>query len=148
MPEHPLRIIAYCLMPNHYHFLIEIDADAALSPFIQRLVNNYTQAFNRQQNRTGTLFEGRAKSKMIVEDSYVLHLVRYIHLNPVHAGLVKDPADWAYSNYLEWVGQRAGMLFDPEFFNNLFSTPQEYQEFVHESISPEVHKTMAKYIFD
>ena len=97
----PLSVISYCLMPNHYHFLLRPEEDDALPRFIQRLFNSYTQAFNKQQRRSGTLFEGRAKSKFVDNDEYVVHLCRYIHLNPVRAGLVSNPSEWAYSNYLE-----------------------------------------------
>jgi putative transposase len=91
---YPLRVIAYVLMPNHYHFLVGVDKDEALSPFFQRLFNSYSQAFNRQQSRSGTLFEGRAKSILVNETNYIYALVRYVPINPVVAGLVKDPGDW------------------------------------------------------
>jgi putative transposase len=80
-------------MPSHYHFLLRPEEDGLLSRFIQRLFNSYTQAFNKQQGRSGTLFEGRAKSVRVDTDEYVLHLCRYIHLNPVRAGLVAHPAE-------------------------------------------------------
>ena len=93
LADYPLSVIAYCLMPNHYHFLLRPEDDEALSPFLQRLFNSYTQAFNKQQHRSGTLFEGRAKSVPVDSDQYVLYLCRYIHLNPVKAGLVADPGE-------------------------------------------------------
>ena len=76
LPEYSLTFIAYCLMPTHYHFLIRAEEDGSVSPFIQRIFNSYTQAFNKQQNRSGTLFEGRAKSKIIDETSYLFHIAR------------------------------------------------------------------------
>jgi REP element-mobilizing transposase RayT len=103
LADYPLTPIAYCLMPNHYHFLFRPDEEKALSRFIQRLFNSYTQAFNKQQGRSGTLFEGRAKSIPVDSEDYALHLCRYIHLNPVKAGLVSHTVQWPYSNYLEWV---------------------------------------------
>lgn len=65
LADYSLSVIAYCLMPNHYHFLLRPGKDDALSRFIQRLFNSYTQAFNIQQGRRGTLFEGRAKSILV-----------------------------------------------------------------------------------
>ena len=148
LPYYHLAFIAYCLMPNHYHFLIRVEADGELSPFIQRLFNSYTQAFNRQHHRSGTLFEGRAKSKLIDEDSYVVHLVRYIHLNPVQAGLVKQAKDWPFSNYQEWIGQRPGTLYDPGFVKDNFPTPGEYENFVVSELSVTLEKALAAYYLD
>ena len=122
LADYSLSVIAYCLMPNHYHFLLRPEDDDSLSRFIQRLFNSYTQAFNNQQGRSGTLFEGRAKIKLVSTDEYVILLCRYIHLNPVQAGLVSHPNQWAYSNYLEWVEQRNGVLVDREFVQKYFST--------------------------
>lgn len=104
----PLTVIAYCLMPNHYHLLLRPEEDGVVAPFIQRLFNSYSQAFNKQQRRSGTLFQGRAQTVLVDSDEYVLHLCRYIHLNPVHAGLVPHPGRWPYSNFLEWVERRNG----------------------------------------
>ena len=148
LPDYGLTFIAYCLMPNHYHFLIRVEKDDELSPFIQRLFNSYTQAYNRQQKRSGTLFGGRAKSKLVPEDKYLLHLVRYIHLNPVHAGLVENPGDWSYSNYLLWTGQRQGTLYDPDLVIELFSDPVEYEEFVISEIPPNLERRLRKYTFE
>jgi REP element-mobilizing transposase RayT len=148
LPLYDLKVIAYCLMPNHYHFLLRPETDHSLSPFIQRLFNSYTQAFNRQQQRKGTLFEGRVKSKLVDKDDYLLHLTRYIHLNPVEAGLVSHPGDWLYSNYLEWIGKRDSELCDPQFIENFFSTPSDYEAFTLADISPEVQKKLAPFSFD
>jgi hypothetical protein len=115
---------------------------------LQRLFNSYSQAFNRQQNRTGTLFEGRAKSILVDESQYVYALVRYIHLNPVVAGLVTNPADWYFSNYLEWINVRNNGLFDPQFRELFFSSPAEYKKFVLCSIPEAMERKLAKYYFD
>ena len=130
LPDYALSVIAYCLMPNHYHFLLRQEAEGQLSRFIQRLFNSYTQAFNKQQGRSGTLFEGRARSVLVDTDEYILHLCRYIHLNPVVAGLVNHPGEWPYSNYLEWVGKRGGTLVDRAFVREYFPTGASYEAFV------------------
>ena len=149
LPSYLIRIVAYVLMPNHYHFLIGVDEDGALAPFLQRLFNSYSQAFNLQQKRTGTLFEGRAKSILIEDSSYVYALVRYIHLNPVSAMLVNNPANWLFSNYLEWVGAREDqLLFDPSFRDVFFSTPDEYKKFVLSDIPDAIERKMMKYYLD
>jgi len=148
LPLYSIRILAYSLMPNHYHFLVGVDKDGSLSPFFQRLFNSYSQAFNRQENRTGTLFEGRAKSILIDESDYIYALVRYIHLNPVVAGLVGAPEDWHFSNYLEWIDTRNYGLFDPQFRELFFSSPDEYKNFVLSDIPGALERKLARYYLD
>ena len=148
LPFYPISLIAYCLMPNHYHMLLFAKQDGAPGQFIQRLFNSYTQAFNLQQGRRGTLFEGRAKSKLIFEDEYLFQLTRYIHLNPVHAGLVARPEDWMFSNYREFIGMRKGLLFDAEFFETQFGSPEEYRAFAEAEIPSEIENRLGKYYFD
>ncbi len=148
LPFYPISLIAYCLMPTHYHILLYTEQDGAPGRFVQRLFNSYTQAFNLQQKRSGTLFKGRAKNKMIFEDEYLFHITRYIHLNPVRAGLVVKPEDWVFSNYREFIGVRQGRLFDAEFLETQFGTPQEYRSFVEAEIPLEVEKRLGKYYFD
>ncbi|MBU0491847.1 MAG: transposase [Chloroflexi bacterium] len=125
-----VAVIAYCLMPNHYHFLLRQETDEPLSRFINVLFNAYVQAMNRQQGRSGTLFEGRFRHVWVDREEYLVYLCRYIHLNPVAAGLVSQPGDWPYSNYLEWVGQRVGTLKDEAFIRERFPAPEAYRLFV------------------
>lgn len=148
LPKYPITIIAYCLMPNHYHFLIRAEENRGISPFIQRLFNSYTQAFNIQENRSGTLFEGRAKSKHIDETSYLLHISRYIHINPVIAGLVKKPEDWEFSNYSEFAGSGTNALSDATFVLEQFGSPQNYRNFAENDIQDAIQRKLAKYLFD
>ena len=146
LPSYPITFIAYCLMPNHYHFLIRAEENDCIAPFIQRLFNSYTQAFNRRENRSGTLFEGRAKSKLIGENGYLFHIARYIHLNPVSAGLCRMPEDWVYSNYREFIGLRHGTLYDPAFIRTQFETPQEYRRFVENAATDQIERALKKYM--
>jgi hypothetical protein len=74
--------------------------------------------------------------------------VRYIHLNPVRAGLTTRPEEWLYSNYLEFVDLRNGMLFDPESNKEQFNTPHEFREFVEAEIQTEIEKRLAKYYLE
>ena len=73
---------------------------------------------------------------------------RYIHLNSVDAGLVKKPEDWIFSNYREFIGMRKAPLFDTEFLETQFGTPDEYRKFVEEGISLEIESRVKKYYFD
>jgi len=93
-----VNIAAYCLMSNHYHLLIQTP-HANLSRFMRHVDGVYTQRFNRRHKYDGQLFRGRYKSILVGEDNYLLELVRYIHFNPVKAGLVEKPEDYQYSSY-------------------------------------------------
>jgi REP element-mobilizing transposase RayT len=148
LPAYAITLFAYCLMPNHYHFLIRTDEDGSIGPFLQRLFNSYTQAFNKQENRSGTLFEGRAQSILIDGSGYLFHICRYIHLNPVLAGLVEKPEDWLYSNYQEFIGLRQGTLSEAVFVKEQFGTSHEYRKFVENYIPHAIERKLAKYMFD
>jgi putative transposase len=128
--ELSVTFVAYCLLPNHYHFLLRQDGATAASLLPQRIFNSYTKAYNKRYAHSGTLFEGNFKPKPVANESYLFHLCRYIHGNPVKHGLVQKLEDWPYSNYLEWVDARPGTLVDRAFVDNFFPDRREYVEFV------------------
>ena len=127
-----LAPIAYCLLPNHYHFLVRQDGDHPAGLLPQRVFNSYSKAYNRRYEHSGTLFEGNYRVNPVEQEGYLLHLCRYIHANPVIHGLVEGVADWPYSNYLEWVGEREGTLVDRDFVRAWFPTADDYRAFVSE----------------
>jgi putative transposase len=128
--EFKLTLISYCLMPNHYHFLVRQDGDLPVGNLPQYVFNSYSKAYNKRYQHTGTLFEGPYRAKPVVQTSHLLQLCRYIHANPVIDGLVSRPEDWPYSNYLEWIGQRDGTLVDHAFIQANFESPARYTEFI------------------
>jgi putative transposase len=130
-PQSNIVIIAYCLMPNHYHFLVRQDGDWTISRTVQRLFNAYVQGHNRFVGRRGPLFESHVKIKWIEKEEYLIHLCRYIHLNPVKAGLTMKPEDWIYSNYLDWIGKRSGTIIDHAFIDEHFNNYSDYIDFVN-----------------
>ena len=132
--KYHLAIIAYVLMPNHYHFLVRQDGKFPAGYLPQYVFNSYSKYFNKRYDHSGTLFEGHYKVKLVQNETYLLHLCRYIHGNPVKDGLVADPADWEYSNYLEWIGEREGSLYNPEFVYEYFSSPTDYRNYVFDDL--------------
>lgn len=94
---------AYCLMSNHYHFLIET-IEANLSRGMRQLNSTYAQYFNHRHNRRGHLFQGRFKAFVVQRGPYLLELARYVVLNPQRAGLVRDPSNWRWSSYRATAG--------------------------------------------
>lgn len=94
---------AYCLMTNHYHLVIETP-DGNLSKGMRHLNGVYTQTSNRRHKRTGHLFQGRFKGILVDKESYLLEVARYVVLNPVRAGMVKEPQAWEWSSFRAMVG--------------------------------------------
>ena len=128
--EFALTLIAYCLMPNHYHFLVRQDGEIPAGELPKRVFGGYSRAVNRRYGWSGTLFEGRFQARHVNSDDYLRHLCRYIHANPVKDGMVEHPEEWTYSNYPEWIGLREGMLVDHQFIMDRFGDSVGYEEFV------------------
>ena len=105
LEQHNHRLHAYCWMGNHVHMLLQC-AETPLSEMMRVLSQRYTYWFNKHNDRVGHLFQGRYKALMVDTDSYLLELVRYIHLNPVRAELVKSTDDYLWSSHHAYLGQR------------------------------------------
>ena len=97
------RCFAFCLMPNHYHAVLETRR-ANLSRLMRHVNGVYTQRYNRRHDKVGHLFQGRLKAILVDRDAYFLEVCRYVDLNPVRAGLVKSPQDWNWSSYRAHMG--------------------------------------------
>lgn len=137
-----MAVVAYCLMPNHYHFVLRQDGDDPIDACIQAVFNSYSKAFNQVYRRSGTLFEGPFKAIAVTRDDYLTHLCRYVHRNPLDARLVGQLEEWPYSNYLEWIEKRDEKLIDRAFARALFPSPGAYQDFVL-NYTPQEHTERA-----
>jgi putative transposase len=134
------RCYVYCLMDNHYHLVIETP-EPNLSRGLRRLHGTYTQWFNRRHRRVGHVLQGRFKSLLVEKESYLLELCRYVILNPVRAGMVREADEWAWSSYRALAGLQPApdwldvpsvlALFDPSV-----STAQAaYRRFVADGVN-------------
>lgn len=99
------RILAYCIMPDHYHVLLSPQKSSDVSRFIGTVENSYTRFYNTKNNRRGPLWQSRFRCVRIANNQQLLHVSRYIHLNPVTAGLVKEPQYWELSSYKLYLKQ-------------------------------------------
>jgi putative transposase len=130
-----LRIAAFGLMPNHYYLLVQTP-NGNLSRCLRHIDGLYTQRFNRAHGTGGTLFRGRYKSILVEADGYLLSLVRFIHRNPLRAGLAKTMADYPWSSHRSYLSSAAmGSWFYKDFILSLFSEKKKerlkaYRRFV------------------
>jgi len=113
-----IELLAYCLMPNHIHFLVKQNNKDSIKRFMHSLSTRYSMYFNKKYVRVGPLFQGKYKASLITEDSYLLHLSRYIHLNPLEytKNLVK-----AYSSYSDFLALRKTKWLRPDFILSFFN---------------------------
>jgi len=104
---HLVDLVAYCFMPNHFHLLIQQRTEERISNFLSRFTNSYTRYFNTKRSRIGPLFQGRFKAVRIEGEEQLIHVSRYIHLNPYSAGMVNSASalsGYTYSSYPEYLG--------------------------------------------
>jgi REP element-mobilizing transposase RayT len=132
--ELSIIILAYCLMPTHFHLLVQQNGDVAAGILCQRICNSYTKAFNNWAHRTGTLFESKFKSIDVDQEDYLLQVTRYIHANPVKAGLVDLPAKWLFSDYGEWMKHSYYEKMN-DSVKGMFISPSDYASFVNDYIN-------------
>jgi len=142
---------AYCLMPNHFHFLIREKVDGGITKFIKKILTSYSMYFNKKHKRTGTLFESRFKAKHVDSDEYLKYLFAYIHLNPVK---LLDPKwkefdiqnraeakeyieKYRYSSYPEYIGghREESKIINRSVFPEYFAGVQDFDAFIKDWIN-------------
>lgn len=129
-----LVVHAWCLMPNHFHMLLETPG-ANLCDSMKRLLGLYTVRFNRAHKRSGHLFQGRYKALLVDKDNYFLELSRYIHLNPIKAELAKTPESYRWSSMRYFLRDKAPWFLAKDLTLKSFSSTKEYRSFVLEGLN-------------
>lgn len=128
------EILAYCLMPNHFHLLLKQLEEGGISEMVAKISLSYTKYYNTKYSRVGPLFQGQFKAVLIESDEQLIHVSRYIHLNPIVSFLAKDlnKFDWSsYHEYLELISDGLCSIDDILAF---FKSSQEYQQFVLDQV--------------
>jgi len=103
LDRYAARLHAYCWMPNHVHLAVQV-SDAPLGRLMHLVASRYARRTQRKVPTTGHLFERRYRAKLVASDQYLFALIRYIHLNPVRAGLTSDPAGYRWSSHRAYLG--------------------------------------------
>lgn len=146
--ESLVEIVAYCLMPNHFHLLVREKTENGVQKFMMKLLTAYSMYFNKKYKRTGALFESRFKAKHADSDEYLKYLFAYIHLNPVK---LIDPkwkefgiqnriaaqaylGEYKYSSHLDWQGEirDESKILNREAAPEYFTTAEDFNDFVNE----------------
>lgn len=128
-----VEIVAFVLMPNHFHFLLKQEKENGISKFLANFQNSYTKYFNTKNRRSGHLFGGQFKAVIIEDQEQLLHVNRYIHLNPFSSFVVKDLLaleNYSYSSLPEYFGNTNTNICNSESILSSFPTSQAYKQFV------------------
>lgn len=131
-----VEINAYSLMPNHFHFLLKQNTKGGISRFISLFTNSYTRYFNTKHNRIGPLFQGTFKAVFVEDDEQLLHLSRYIHLNPIVSSvvLIESLENHPYSSYQAYVSDKNDGITKKDLISSMFQSKDSYRNFVHDQI--------------
>ena len=142
-------IHVFCLMDTHYHLFIETPS-VELSKIMQHINGAYTTYFNRKRGRSGHLFQGRYKAILVEADEYAMELSRYVHLNPVRAGIVKTPEEYKWSSFRYYISDgKAPKWLKRDFILSYFngkptSAMKKYRDFVYTLMDKEYESPLAK----
>lgn len=143
-----IDLLAYCLMPNHFHLLLKQKPRDGMTKLLRRLCTCYSMYFNKKYHRVGSLFQGIYKAVLVDNENHLLHLSRYLHLNPVADRVepcqgykvCKKPADYPFSSYLDHLGKKKTDWLKTDLILSFFKTAQKtsfkdilsYQSFVED----------------
>jgi putative transposase len=127
-----IEIIAYCLNPNHFHFILKQVYEKGIEKFMQKLGNGYTKYFNSKCDRSGVLFQGAFKSVHIKTSAHLLYLSAYVNKNYNIHGYGKE--EWKFSSLLDYLGKRDGKLCNKKIILDQFNNSSDkYADFVEEN---------------
>lgn len=134
--ERLVDILSFCLMPNHFHFLLKQNSEKGIPTFIANFTNAYVKYFNIRHQRVGPLLEGVFKAVLIENDEQLLHVSRYIHLNPVVSSVVEEDelGNYNWSSYPEYLSLSNERIVQKDLVLDMFKSIKDYQEFVANQI--------------
>ncbi|MBI2020276.1 transposase [Candidatus Daviesbacteria bacterium] len=135
--ERQIEIFAYCLMPNHLHFLMKCLRDKGISNFMNWLQNSYAKYFNIKTERSGALFQSMFKAVRIESDEQFIHVGRYIHLNPLTAYIIKNSAqleNYPWSSFAEYLDNQDPKIISRELMLGHFSSVEAFKRFTFDQI--------------
>jgi len=136
LANYRVDFLGFSFMPNHFHFLIRQNYDNGISRFMSDFCNSYTRYFNIKNKRVGPLFQGIFKAKRIETDQQLIHVNRYIHINPVVSCIIKESAldSYLWTSLPEYLGNSDRNICETETILNYFSSKKAFWKFTHDLI--------------
>ena len=125
LPPNSFDLICYCLMPNHFHFIIQQLTDLPVSKLISKICTSYSMCFNKKYGRVGALFQDQFKAVKIENNTQLLWTAFYVHKNPIEAGLVNDIHNYKWNSYLDYEGGRPESLCKQDILLGQFRSRDE-----------------------
>lgn len=137
------QLHSFCMMTNHFHMLVTTH-EKEIWHIMKKIMNNYARYFNQKYGFSGHLFDSRYVSSITDNPVYFLEVSRYIHLNPVKAGMVKEPAAYPYSSYDAYVSEKELVCLSKEKVLSFFqgNQPEQYRMFVEGAVSHFEHERL------
>lgn len=137
-----VEIVCYCLMPNHFHLLLKQLKNNGIQEFLSKITNSYTKYFNTKNKRVGSLMQGQFKAVSVETDEQLVHLSRYIHLNPFVAEITKDWENFPYSSIREFTRNAIFSICVTDTILNFFTSLAKYKSFIadHQAYALELSK--------
>lgn len=132
----PINLHAYCLMPNHYHLIVEQTEAYAVSSFVKHVCEPFAKRQNMVHHRKGHYFEERYRMRLIEDPLYLLNISRYVHFNPVKARLSENPAQWPHSSCAEYLGLRPPTFVTTGTILGLAGGTEDYAGYLCEGGTP------------
>lgn len=132
-----VRILAFCFMPNHIHFLIKEIKEKGITTFMRKFQDSYAKYFNTRTRRNGFLFQSMFKAVRILTDEQLLHVARYIHLNPVTAFIVKnieELSNYTWSSYPIYVGKQPSDIISTDEILSFFTSKDKFINFTEDQV--------------
>ena len=141
-------IVAFCLNPNHYHFILKQVAERGIEKFMHKIGISYSKYFNERNDRSGSLFQGTFKSSHINSNEYLLYLSAYVNMNNFIHGY-SSKSDWTYSSLLEYLGKRECDFINISPVADQFGSRKEYEKFAHDNaLYMRENKELKKYLLE
>ncbi len=135
-----VNVVAYCLNPNHYHFILEQVSEGGVSEFMKRVGGGYTKYFNNKHKRSGVLFQGKFKSVHIDSNEYLLHLSAYVNLNDKAHQLGRPTSKLVKSSWEEYIDENIKGICDKKIILEQFGSIEEYKVFALDSLESIVQR--------
>lgn len=143
-----VEIVAYCLNPNHYHFILKQIEEKGIERFMHKIGTSFTLYFNKRNKRTGALFQGNFKAAHIDSNEYLLYLSAYVNENNFIHGYNKR-SDWQYSSLPSYLGKKNDKLVNKDIISGQFDNIRQYKDFLEEhALKMKNDKDLKKYLIE